>query len=91
MCYEILSFFSLICRCEKEAIRKGFTHFGIANEAECHGGNDKDVVKKFMKGVECFGYDFKSCNDNDRNDCVGRPNFFYLYRVSNKGKVAYKI
>ena len=86
--FDYFSFFSLACRCEQEAIKRGFTYFGIAFWAECYGGNDEEAVMKLIKGREnvdmCKSYGFKGCDDSDKNECVGKANYIYLYGVSKK-------
>ena len=41
--------------------------------------------------TKCAGYDFKTCNDRTKVECVGMANTEYVYSLKPKGIVSYLI
>ena len=77
----------LACRCAKEARAIGYSHFGLQFFAECWSdAQAKERYNRYGKSSVCTGFEYKTCNDKDENECVGGGNKNYVYEIVDKGK-----
>ncbi|XP_015756101.1 PREDICTED: uncharacterized protein LOC107335590 [Acropora digitifera] len=78
----------LACRCAKITRVLGQSHFGLQFYGECW--SDERAYERFDRHGNsshqgCVGFQYKNCNDEDGNECVGGPNRNYVYRIAEGG------
>ncbi|CAH3126487.1 unnamed protein product, partial [Porites lobata] len=77
----------LACRCAKETRAFGYSHFGLQFFAECWSdAQAKERYNRYGKSSVCTGFEYKTCNDKDENECVGGGNKNYVYEIVEEGK-----
>ena len=87
MCCVSMIFFSLACRCAKESSAKELSHFGLQHYGECWSDPDAaDKFDRYGKSEDCMGFGYKTCDDEDSNECVGGTSKNYVYRVVEEGE-----
>ena len=78
----ILFLFRLACRCAKKTSDTGYSYFGLQFYGECW--SDRLAEKRYErygKSPDCMGFQYKRCNDEDENECVGGGNENYMYKI----------
>ena len=64
---------------------KGFNHISIAFWGECYGGTAKIKIEQLVADKhqinECFGQDFKLCNDSNKQECAGAAYAEYIFKI----------
>lgn len=78
--------FRLACRCAKESLARGYSSFGLQFYGECWSDPQADDrFDRYGKSQRCEGFRYKSCNEQDSNECVGTGKENYVYRIIGHG------
>lgn len=86
MSWRTVFSFRLACRCAKESLHKGYSHFGLQYYGECW--SDLQAADRFDiygKSGGCKSFGYKNCDDQDNHECVGTRNNNYVYRIVGDG------
>ncbi|XP_073245355.1 uncharacterized protein [Porites lutea] len=79
----------LACRCAKETRAIGYSYFGLQFFGECWSdAQAEERYKRYGKSSDCFGFEYKTCNDKDENECVGGGNKNYVYMMEEDGSAS---
>ena len=84
----LLLYIRLACRCAKESRAIAYSYFGLQFFGECWSDAQvEERYKRYGKSSECVGFEYKTCSDEDENECVGGGNKNYVYKiVEGKGR-----
>lgn len=86
MSWRTVFSFRLACRCAKESLHKGYSHFGLQYYGECW--SDPQAADRFDlygKSGGCKSFGYKNCDDQVNHECVGTRNNNYVYRIVGEG------
>jgi len=71
------------CECSKKANEQGFIAFALGFYGECFGADDQVKYNRHIltqaSSSGCIGHDFKACNKDAADVCIGRANTEYIY------------
>lgn len=76
----------LACRCAKKTSDTGYSYFGLQFYGECWSNRLAEKrYERYGKSPDCMGFQYKRCNDEDENECVGRGTKNYMYKIVGEG------
>ncbi|XP_032236053.1 uncharacterized protein LOC5510908 isoform X2 [Nematostella vectensis] len=77
---------SLVCRCAKRALDRGYSHFGLQFYGECWSGkNAGSTFKTDGPSRTCLGRSLKACDAGSDFPCTGRDFSNFVYRIRQTG------
>ena len=82
--------FSGVLRCAEAVSKKSYTIFGLQFYGECWSGeNVNQTYDRDGNSSQCFSAvnkEFKPCNDDSDEACVGAAGANYIYKIVRPGK-----